>query len=893
MSRQQKLNLELKGLITNVGDLSKPPGSTDIVENFDLPAIGFMPQRRGIRRNNPVNGGTLQQYDISGTNANLPFKLFSTPFWGNTSAPLGSWLVAHRGPNGGPPNRLASLRDGDSGSGTSDLLTPDAVDFGYPGATFAGVSVQQSRLFTYNKNSFFIGTPTAARLECSDDVQAIEGDGKMSYAGMPRAPGIAWEQQTQNELSPAGGAGDPTFWLEPDSAVGYRCTFMVPDKQGVWRESAPSGKYIIANSSDYAGFSAGKNAAPITAWQIPYLTNTYDVKWSTQNFKFGPIRIRVYRTVDVPLSTGLPNDEYYLAYEGQLASSEIAAGYTTIIDYTPKGGLGATAYFNSVEGGDVGTGAIAPSQGGIGLAAENDRPPFAMDGAMYQNCAFYVNIRPPVSLTFSIIAVGTAGNVLKAADILTLQSSVLGSLNLTAVAAVPGANQFRIHNTNVPDPTWSVRRTCENYCAAVNKYHSDLTATYIGDLSNPENAGKIYIECNRMQDTVLKLTTSYPGAVPFIQPQLNPGTFDLVGEAVVNKNGVAFSKPNIPDAVPPANYTLVGGNQSELLRVIPTSQGIFFFTTQGIWVCQGNGPSSFVFSEFDPSFKLVTPEMACVLNDEIYAWGQQGIYRISVSGGMQPIDLGIRNYVYSIQQFNRPSVFPITGWAVAQPNWNRVMFWFSDGIDEAHPPATVGYSTRALVYHANTSAWTTYSGMTTGAPYNVPYRVPYLSAVYRQWDGMTFFTSYNVSSITFNTAYLLGMDPTAVNGPVSQTDQLPYATVAVPVISPLQWMATIPNPGGLCHWSDFEYYTQPYLFGVDGPQALPALTNIQVDITSDLGKTTSATVTQLTYDKGRIILATESGYATRQTVKITVSGPFYAFNGFSFLIRPLGGLNTR
>lgn len=903
MPKSQKLNAELKGLITNVGDLLKPPGATNIVDNFDLPAVGFLVQRRGINNNDPV-GGFLQSYAIGGGAHNNVFKLFSTPFWGDSTTPagIGSWMFLHRGFT--YPDRLASIRSGNSAISPVDMLMPDAAsgtapsELQFPRYGVTGQPNVQSRLFSYNKNSFIVAKPAPARLETADTSTGPEGDGKLSYAGMPRPPGIAWEQQTGNELLPTSGAAgaDPTFWLQPDYAVGYRVTFSAKDKQGVWRESAPSGKYIIANSSDYAGFSAGKEAAPILRYQIPYMTNTYLIPWSTQSNTFRPLRIKIYRTISVALSTGLPDDEYYLAYEGELSDADITNGYVTVTDYTPEFGLTDTAYFNSINGGDIATGLVAPSQGAIGLAAENDRPPFSMDGAMFQNCAFYANVTPPKSLTISIVAVGTAGLVLKAGDILYLASSITGPVSITAVAGVPAATQFHIHDTLIPNSAWSLRRTCENICAAFNKFQKNAIATYIGDLSNPENAGKIYFENCRIQDTTLYFQTSYGTPVPFIVPAPTLGTGTWYGQQITNGNGLAISKPNIPDAVPPVNYTLIGGNQFEIIRVVSTSDALFIFLTQGVWVCRGTGPTNFVFTEFDPSFKLLSPEMVTVLNDQIYAWGQQGVYRFSVGSGVEPLDLAIKNYTSSIQQYNRQSGgVAFNGWVAAQPNWNRVMFWFPDGIDEASPPATPGIVSRALVYHADTNAWTTYSapillsGGTTA-------RYQYLNAVYRQWDQTTFFLGNpgGLSLSGFATRYLLAQNPTALFSLFNQADQNLISADTIAITSTVQWQAVIPNPGGLAHWSDFEYYTQPYLYGVDGPLANVNQTNIQIAISSDLGKTTLATVAaQPTTDKGRIILDTESGYATRQTVRIEVTGALYMFNGFSFLLRPLMGLNTR
>jgi hypothetical protein len=219
------------------------------------------------------------------------------------------------------------------------------------------------------------------------------------------------------------------------------------------------------------------------------------------------------------------------------------------------------------------------------------------------------------------------------------------------------------------------------------------------------------------------------------------------------------------------------------------------------------------------------------------------------------------------------------------------MFWFPDNPAGDFSDIS-GSTSRALVYHTVTGGWTTYSGaeIDTGLGYSIRQR--WLNAFYRAWDGATFTIPgpyYNGAPL--NLSRYLCKEPVAP--PATSTDQSTYSNAGTtPVIAKAQWNATTPNPHGMCRWSEFEFFQQPYLMGPNGQ--VPANSgSTAVEITSDLNQTTSVSVPYLTGDKGRTYLATASGWGTRQTVKLTLNTNFNALNGFSFLYRPISGRNTK
>lgn len=870
MAKTQRLVIDAQGMATNAGDLSKAPGALTVVENFDFSATGFLARRRGFNRTTPAGSSLALAYNV--------FNIFSTPLWNE-----GLGLVLHcSGIGGAAADRLFMAVNGSTAGGAPIQRNP-------PGSSsFGCTQTVRSRAFTYNKNSFLVGTPMPLRLESNwTDASAL------TWAGMPRPPGISWLQQRNAELE-LGTAAAPNYWLAVNQAVAYRCTFVTKDNEGVERQSAPSGRYVVANLTEYGGDGTSP-AAPVTRWQLPWLSNTNGLpttsgsSWTGRYLKF-----RLYRSVAVDLTAEMPDDELQLVYEAEVTEAQISAGHIDVTDYAPF--LGDYLYTNSISGGDVSSGLVIAAGAGVGLAAENDRPPACTDAAMYAGCAFYA--APKTLRRVSAALLGVGGTFFDAGYGVTVMTNGGVTQVFTAVAGTPavpvagsGFTEFHIV-TSGPSFAWCIRRTVENLCAAIN-YRQQLdksiscVATYIG-ADALDGMGKFFLECLRQEDTALE----FHGDVDESWTP-NRNGMQLVGTQEETLNGLCISKPNLPDCVPPANYTAVGNSDNEVLRVVPTSEALFIFMRRGVWMCRGTGPSNFVFDALDTQFRLWSREGVAVMGDYVYAWGTTGIYRLSVAGGVEKIDAAISNYVQAVfQETNSTSrVLATNGnFTLAQPHFNRVLFWYCryDTADDKD----AGAPNEALVLHVDTGAWTRYVNPT---PAGGPAQCWYAGCV-RLVDGATFLAP----RIPWNgggTVYL-GCQRNVMNYVCSDVNQANGATIAAPF--KMTWATNVPNPGGLSQWTDFEFFSQPGLWNFsyslpDGNAPAPG-NQVLATVTSDLGMSTQQTITQLTGDKGRMLLATQSGYGTRQTVQLeSVAGDanFYSFTGFSFLTRPLGGLNTR
>jgi len=491
-------------------------------------------------------------------------------------------------------------------------------------------------------------------LTTQNGVVRLEVDGSAWWAGLP-TPFL--------ELAalPTGSA-----WLAAGSSVAYRVVAVQTDASGREIPSPPSGRVVAHNTS-------GSGVSPsLIAGQ-----------WFSENSGVAPsggttTRYDVYRSA--ASTTGVPSDEMQLCYS---AKSTGATGIY-FVDQCPEACLGAYLYTNAISGGDTVQNGVS-----VGLAARNDAPPVAADLAVFANRLWFAGLIVPQELTFSIVAVGTSGTALKSGDAITIGGQVF-SAGYDFVVATSGSI------------TENIRATAEGLVYAIYNRSSTtgglLFAEYTGNESSPGTIGRIRVRAltkNRAAFTA-QLTTGGSGA-SFL-PDL---TSALASKSEKWLNGLAYSKDSQPDAVPPVNYIRVGRGDVAIKRIIALRDSLFVFAADGIWRVTGNDPSNFSLDRFDTTFTLLARDTAVVLDDAIYAWGSEGIARITTSG-VTLIDAPIRDIVAQ-QRIAGVS----TAWSVADRIRKRVLFYLPNHSSTACALGSV--SNRALVYHAAAGGrWTRY-----------------------------------------------------------------------------------------------------------------------------------------------------------------------------------------
>jgi hypothetical protein len=350
--------------------------------------------------------------------------------------------------------------------------------------------------------------------------------------------------------------------------------------------------------------------------------------------------------------------------------------------------LGAYLYTNAISGGDTVQNGVS-----VGLAARNDPPPVSADLAVFSNRMWYAGLTVPQELTFSIIAVGTSGTALKNGDVITVAGRA-ATAGMSFVVYTSGSVSENIRNTAM-----SLAKAI-----TMDGVSSGVVAEHVGNDSSPGTIGKIrvYSLSQPRAAFTAQLTTGASG--PSFVPNISTA---LASKSEKWLNGLAYSKDSQPDAVPPVNYIRVGRGDIPIMRMIALRDALFVFAADGLWTVTGNDPSNFSLNRFDTTFTLLARDTAVVLDDAIYAWGSEGIARITTSG-VQLIDAAIRDIVAQ-QRIAGVS----TAWAVSDRIRKRILFFIPNHSSTACALGSV--SNRALVYNAaGAMGATSYSAATLG-----------------------------------------------------------------------------------------------------------------------------------------------------------------------------------
>lgn len=819
MAPVQKMVLEFKGLVTAPGNLVAPSGSLTTAQNCDFPAPGLAEKRHGF-------GATA--YGFGGACWSVA-----------TSKMLGANLLFHIGTG----STAQSLQYGTGDAVRTALTTPDAT-------LLLNTPDRRMKSAVSLRNHYLTSSRSPARLE---------SDFSLHFAGMPRSPGISATQQGVAQL-----VAGTTQWLQVGYAVAYRIVWGRRDADGVEMVSAPSGRWIIANVASTNGYTGAALDTSLTI-RVPRMADTTATAITTSWF------YRVYRSTSVNTASAQPDDEMQLCYEANVTAAQIAAGELTITDSCPPATLGAYLYTNSISGGDVSTGLVRSTATSLGILASNDRPPCARDVASYASCLWWANFTTLQRVQFSILATGAAGNVLKAGDVI----DVNGTLLTATAAAVPAAGQFRVE-TALGSVTLNIRQTAMNLVAAINSNSTTEVAAYIGSDASPGTIGSILIEAKRTDAVSFGVAVSVGSTLPYVPNMANGlnSTQESWG------NGLAISKPFMGDAVAPANYLRVGRNDTVIQRVMSLRDALFIFTDDGIWWARGTQPADFVVEQFDSTFRLLARDALVACGDALYAWGAEGIARIT-SGGVEYIDLPIRNFVEQAQRGVVATVanFEQRAFAVAYRTRRRVVFWFPNGTEKG-----AWECSRALVYHITTGVWSTYR---LDSPVDTAYQGK-LSGVVRwsdelmhlgEWTNGIDSQLYRERNAGDYTDYI---DSGSLASGVSTVD----------IEMQMTWNSAVPDPAGLCHWTELQIFNQP------GGDVLANDSVLSANITSSYGLSLSATMTTAKLDTvptlQRMMLSQNVGLATQQVVTVSHSTQDKrAFTGFSLLYHHVSHMDSR
>jgi hypothetical protein len=163
------------------------------------------------------------------------------------------------------------------------------------------------------------------------------------------------------------------------------------------------------------------------------------------------------------------------------------------------------------------------------------------------------------------------------------------------------------------------------------------------------------------------------------------------------RNGIYYSKPSEPEAVPLTNFFFAGSAQKSILRIVPLRDSLFILKEDGVYRLSGEDSASFRVDLFDSTTRLLAPESAVVLNNQIFCLTDQGVVSITESGVQvrsRPIETTITQ-LYAVN----PSVIQDEAFGVSYDTERKYILFLPRLAGDTAP-------TQAYVYNTFTNAWT-------------------------------------------------------------------------------------------------------------------------------------------------------------------------------------------
>lgn len=545
-----------------------------------------------------------------------------------------------------------------------------------------------------------------------------EYDSSSKSAGVPKALGI-----TATVNNPA----STSAWIADGDSVAYRAVWGYRDANNNLIIGAVSQREEVTNSS------AG--TADITLRvEIPGgVTTAYFVQ--------------VYRSA---ATTATPSDELGLVYETNPTSSDITNGYLEFDDITPDALRGATIYTAATQEGlansneqpplarDIATYkgsafyanttsrhrvflTLLSSDGTNGLA---DDDTVTIDGVTYtaksSETASSAQFQryTTSSLSASQAIAQTALSLVRVIN--QYSSSTVYAYYLSGADDLPGkivleertfgGDGYAVYVNNTT--CWSPTGASDSVTFTADATDNELTATAHGltdgtpltvgsstTLPAGLSADTAYYVVNATDDT-FQLAESLGGTAVDLTDAGTGTHTAYYGTASSNdrfKNGIYFSKTDEPEAVPLANFFSVGSADEEIQRVIPLRDSLFIFKEDGIYRLSGEDPTSFRVDLFDATTRLIAPDTAVVLNNQIYALTDQGVVAIT-EAGVQVKSRPIERTLIDILGLNA-NVLKQESFGIAYETDRKYILFVPSQAGDVGP-------SQAFVYNTFTNTWT-------------------------------------------------------------------------------------------------------------------------------------------------------------------------------------------
>ncbi len=809
-----KVTLDAKGLVLSPGELSRASGSLTLATNVNVEAPGIIRSRQGFAKQATGVGGP-------------GWKMISTK-------ELGANLLV----NYGTQTAATSLKYGDGTAGWTAIS-----------GTVTNQPATRMQCAVGRRNHY---------VTSDEGVRRIESNYGMTFAGMPNGLALDVTGVSGAALTLLTGTGG---FLADTESVAYRVTWCRKDAQGVVIEGAPSSRTVIYNNTRTSGWATGVAKNVVMRVRIPKQVLTASTDLTVLTYFY-----RVYRSA-AEIEGVEPSDDMRLVAEGVLGTLDISGGYKDIIDSTIElyRERAPVAYFSTEAGSDVGANGLR------GISQSNAIPPRARDAVLYADCAFFSDFMYLYNLDLNLLSTVAADGGLEAGDTITIASGASSEVFTAIAPGTPLNNQFVVVTVAAGASLFeSLERTAQNLVEAINRSTTNtiVWAYYVAD---PDGLpGKFRIE-KRVHSDTTSFTVVASGGGGAFRPPIETAVTALND---VQPNGFVFSKPNLPDAVPLVNRGTVGPAATTILRMVVLGESIYFFTDAGLYRLTGRSVDDFAVYEFDLTFRLRGREMVTVCDEAIYAWGIEGIAKITqagvqyISNSIEPL---VQKVVSEAQAVSDPGSTWLAkyGWAASYRARHKVLFAVPNSGTNGNCPTVYVYDTRM-------EAWTTWA-FTAGGDVGVTWG--HSAGVARVSDDFLHLAQWNSSGAD---AYTY-KERLAYAATDFRDDTVDASNVVI--TKTVQWNAAASAPELATHWDELHalFDVSPTFSAWTTPTAATVVFTADRASASDSVSLAPTATSRMS----RCLVPLAQRRSTRLTVRVThATAEYFGLEGMVLVHRP-------
>jgi len=247
-------------------------------------------------------------------------------------------------------------------------------------------------------------------------------------------------------------------------------------------------------------------------------------------------------------------------------------------------------------------------------------------------------------------------------------------------------------------PGQQIDETARSLVNVINKNLSE--SVYAFYVSGPTDLpGQILLEVKDIGVNQFTIVANNIATGEMFNPSLPPvvNALTVEGKAETKPNRIYFAKLQQPESVPLLNFIDVGPEDKAISRILALRESLFLLKEDGVYRLTGSN-GNYSVDLFDESTKILAPDSAVVLNNQIYCLTNLGIVTISDTG-VSVISNSIASTMQLLTSSNYD--FKYTSFGVSYENDASYLLWMPSNVNDT--VATIAYR-----YNTTTQSFTTF-----------------------------------------------------------------------------------------------------------------------------------------------------------------------------------------